>query len=63
MVNLYFCGKDIRVYDSNKRVIYLRENTPPPLKKMKNKNNQLHNSQKKFSHDSDKNPTKNTKIN
>lgn len=35
MVNLYFCGKDIRVYDSNKRVIYLRENTPPPLKKWK----------------------------
>lgn len=63
MVNLYFCGEDIRVYDSNKRVIYLRENTPPPLKKMKNKNSQLHNSQTKFSHDSDKNPTKNTKIN
>lgn len=62
MVNLYFCGEDIRIYDSNKRVIYLRENTPPPhLKKMKN--NQLHNSQTKFSHDSDKNPTKNTKIN
>lgn len=36
MVNLYFCIKDIRVYDSNKRVIYLRENTPPPpLKKWK----------------------------
>lgn len=46
------------------RVIYLGEKySPPPLKKMKNKNNQLHNSQTKFSHDSDKNPTKNTKIN
>lgn len=62
MVNLYFCGKDIRVHDLT-RVIYLRENTSPPLKKMKNKNNQLHNSQTKFSHDLDKNPTKNTKIN
>lgn len=63
MVKLYFCGKDIWVYDLT-RVIYLGEKySPPPLKKMKNKNNQLHNSQTKFSHDSDKNPTKNTKIN
>lgn len=63
MVNLYFCGKDIRVYDCSKSDLSTGKYSPPPLKKMKNKNNQLHNSQTKFSHDSDKNPTKNTKIN
>lgn len=60
MVNLYFCGKEIRVYDCSKSDLSMGKYSPP-LKKMKN--NELHNSQTKFSHDSDKNPTKNTKIN
>lgn len=35
MVNLYFCGKEIRVYDSNKSDLSTGKYSPPPLKKWK----------------------------
>lgn len=35
MVNLYFCGKDIRVYDWNKSDLSTGKYSPPPLKKWK----------------------------
>lgn len=35
MVKLYFCGKGIRVYDSNKSDLSMGKYSPPPLKKWK----------------------------
>lgn len=54
MVNLYFCGKDIRVYDWNKSDLSTGKYSPPPLKKWKIKKNNYIIHKQNSPHDSEK---------